>query len=86
MSEKCYRSKLVGLFGYPVDENPTVVMIEAGFKKLGLDFRYNTMAVRPENLEIAVKSLKALGYKDTNITIPHKVEVLKYLDHVAPDA
>ena len=53
-------------------------MIEAGFKELGLDFRYNTMEVRPANLEMALKSLKALGYKGTNITIPHKVEVLKY--------
>ncbi len=86
MSDKCYRSELVGLFGYPVDENPTVVMIEAGFNALGLDYRYNTMEVLPENLEIAVKSLKALGFKGANITIPHKVEVLKYLDHIAPDA
>jgi len=86
MSAKSYRSELVGLFGYPVDENPTVVMIEAGFRELGLDYRYNTMEVRPENLEIAVKSLKALGYKGANCTIPHKVEVLRYLDHIAPDA
>ena len=86
MSAKSYRSELVGLFGSPVDENPTVVMIEAGFRELGLDYRYITMEVRPENLEIAVKSLKALGYKGANCTIPHKVEVLRYLDHIAPDA
>lgn len=86
MSAKSYRSELVGLFGYPVDENPTVVMIEAGFRALGLNYRYNTMEVRPGDLEIAVKSLKALGYKGANCTIPHKVEVLRYLDHIAPDA
>ena len=86
MPGKSYRSELVGLFGYPVDENPTVVMIEAGFKELGLDFRYITMEVRPGDLEIAVKSLKALGYRGANCTIPHKVEVLQYLDHIAADA
>jgi len=86
MSAACYRDELVGLFGYPVDENPTVVMIEAGFRELGLKYRYITMEVRSENLETAVKSLKALGFKGANCTIPHKVEVLKYLDHVAPDA
>ena len=86
MSNVCYRDELVGLFGYPVDENPTVVMIEAGFRELGLKYRYITMEVRPGNLETAVKSLKALGFKGVNCTIPHKVEVLKYLDHVAPDA
>ncbi len=86
MPEKCYRSELVGLFGCPVEENPTVVMVEAGFQQLGLNYRYITMEVRPENLQIAVQSLKALGYKGCNVTIPHKVEILKYLDHVAPDA
>ena len=86
MPAKSYRSELVGLFGYPVDENPTVVMIEAGFRELGLNYRYNTMEVRPADLETAVKSLKALGYKGANCTIPHKVEVLRYLDHIAPDA
>lgn len=86
MQKKSYRSELVGLFGDPVDENPTVVTIEAGFKALGLDYRYNTMRVKAEDLETAVKALKALGYKGTHITIPHKVEVLKYLDYVAPDA
>ena len=29
-----YRKELTGVFGYPVDENPTVVMIEAGFAAL----------------------------------------------------
>jgi shikimate dehydrogenase len=86
MESKCYRSELVGLLGCPVDENPTVVTIEAGFKALGLNYRYNTMEVKPENLEIAIKALKALGFKGTHITIPHKVAVLKYLDHVAEDA
>ena len=86
MPDKCYRNELVGLFGFPVDENPTIVIIEAASKALGLNYRYITMEVRPENLETAVKSLKALGFKGVNCTIPHKVEVLKYLDHVAPDA
>ena len=39
---KSYRSEFVGLFGCPVAENPTVVIIEAAFKALGLDYRYNT--------------------------------------------
>ena len=86
MSEKNYRSEMVGLFGYPVDENPTVVIIEAAFKALGLNYRYNTTLVKPEYLEVAVQALKAFNMKGTHITIPHKVEVLKYLDYVADDA
>ncbi len=83
---KSYRSELLGLFGCPVDENPTVVIIEAAFKALGLDYRYNTTLVQPEDLEVAVKALKAFNMKGTHITLPHKIEVLKYLDVVADDA
>ena len=64
---KSYREELVGVFGYPVDENPTV-------------------EVKPENLEAAMKALVAWNMKGVHLTIPHKVEVLKYLDHIADDA
>ncbi len=85
-SGKSYKSELVGVFGYPVAENPTVVMMEAGFRALGLDWRYLTLEVKPERLEAAVDGLRAFGLRGCNLTIPHKVAVLKYLDEVAEDA
>ncbi|MCL2129065.1 MAG: shikimate dehydrogenase [Treponema sp.] len=86
MSEKHYKSELIGLFGSPVDENPTVITMEAGFKALGLNYRYCTMEVKPENLGTAVAALKALGFKGTNLTIPHKVAVIPHLDHLSEGA
>ena len=86
MSSKNYRSELIGLFGCPVDENATVVIMEAAFKALNLNYRYNTTLVYPQDLETAVKALKAFNMKGTHITIPHKVEVLKYLDHISETA
>lgn len=84
--KKTYREELVGVFGYPVDENPTVVVAETAFKNLGIPYRYLTVEVKPENLEDAMKALKAWNMKGIHLTIPHKVEVLKYLDHIAEDA
>ncbi|MDR0496846.1 MAG: shikimate dehydrogenase [Treponema sp.] len=86
MEAKCYRSEMIGLFGSPVDENATVVIMEAAFKELNLNYRYNTTLVHPKDLETAVKALKAFNMKGTNITVPHKVEVLKYLDHLTETA
>ncbi len=86
MAEKSYRRELVGVFGDPIDENPTVVPMEAGFRDLGLNYTYNNFHVKAEDLEAAIQSLKVLGFQGTHLTIPHKVEVLKYLDHVAEDA
>ena len=86
MPEKHYKSELVGLFGYPVDENPTVITMEAGFRALGLNYRYCTMEVAPDNLETAIAALKALGFKGTHLTIPHKVSVIPFLDQISEEA
>ncbi len=85
-SAKNYRSELVGVFGYPVDENPTVVMIEAGFRALNLNWRYLTIQVRPEELRAAMDGIRAMHFRGINLTIPHKVAVIQYLDQVAEDA
>ncbi|MGA2143034.1 MAG: shikimate dehydrogenase [Brevinematales bacterium] len=81
-----YKAELIGVFGHPVSENPTVVMHEAGFRALGLNWRYLTIEVYPEDLENAMKGLRAFNMRGINLTIPHKVEVLKYLDEVKSDA
>ena len=86
MAQKCYRSELIALFGNPVDENATVVIQEAAFAARGLNYRYITTKVLPEDLETAVKALKALNMKGANVTTPHKVEILQYLDHISETA
>lgn len=86
MSNRSYKSELVGVFGYPVAENPTVVMMEAAFRALGLEWRYLTIEVRPEDLADAMKGLRAFNMRGINLTIPHKIEVMRYLDEIAGDA
>jgi shikimate dehydrogenase len=81
-----YKYELVGVLGYPVAENPTCVMQEAGFNALGLQWRYLTMEVKPEALPDAMRGVRALGMRGINLTIPHKVAVMALLDDIAPDA
>jgi shikimate dehydrogenase len=81
-----YKHELVGVFGYPVAENPTGVMIEPAFAALGLQWRYQLFEVKPDDLADAVRALRALNMRGINLTIPHKVNVLQYLDEVSPDA
>jgi shikimate dehydrogenase len=83
---KSYKSELVGVFGFPVAENPTIVMMEAGFRAAGLDWRYLTLEVPPERLAAALDGLRAFGMRGVNLTIPHKVAVLEHLDEIAEDA
>ena len=81
-----YKYELVGVLGYPVAENPTCFMQEAGFAALGLQWRYLTMEVKPDALPDAMRGLRALGMRGINLTIPHKVAVMALLDDIAPDA
>jgi len=84
--EKNYRAELVGLFGSPVEENPTGVVEEAGFRTLGLNYRYITVRVEPEELADAMRGLRAFQMRGVNLTIPHKVAVVPYLDELSPAA
>lgn len=83
---KCYRSELVGAFGCPIDENPTGVMEEAAFAAKGLDYRYLTIKVEKDDLGDAMKAVRAFHMRGINITIPHKVKVLDYLDELSEAA
>lgn len=81
-----YKAELVGVLGSPVAENPTGAMQEAAFRATGLNWRYLTIQVKPDDLADAIKGVRAFGMRGINLTIPHKVEVMQYLDEIAPDA
>lgn len=83
---KNYRSELVGAFGCPIEENPTGVMEEAAFAAKGLDYRYLTIRVEKGALKDAMAGVRAMNMRGINLTIPHKVEVLQYLDALSPAA
>lgn len=86
MSEKNYRAELVGVFGDPVDGNPTGVVEEAAFAAAGLNWRYLTCRVRTEDLAAAMGALRALSMKGINLTMPLKTAVLPYLDELSTAA
>jgi shikimate dehydrogenase len=83
---RSYKEELVGVFGYPVAENPTCVMQQAAFDELGLSWRYLTIEVRPEQLADAIRGLRAFNMRGINLTIPHKVSVIEHLDALSPEA
>ncbi len=67
-------------------ENPTGVMQEAAFRALQLNWRYLTIEVPPTKLRDAIAGVRAFGMQGLNLTIPHKVAVMQYLDEIAKDA
>ena len=83
---KNYRAELTGVFGDPVDDNPTGVVEVAAFAAKNLNYRYLTIKVLPEDLGKAMDSVKIFGMKGINLTMPHKIKVLPYLDELSQAA
>ena len=81
-----FRHELTGCFSQGSDSNPTVVMAEAAYQAQGLHFRYINTEVEPKDLEAAVNGARAMNWKGFNCSIPHKTEVIKYLDGLGESA
>jgi len=79
-------SILTGSFSTPAGENPTVAMVEAAYRNLGVDARYLNCEVASEALGDAVRGARAMGWVGFNLSIPHKVAVIEHLDGLADSA
>jgi shikimate dehydrogenase len=79
-------TELYGIFGHPVKHSFSPAMHNAAFNKLDINSVYLAFDIFPDNLELAVNSIKQLNIKGINVTIPHKQEIIKYLDEISEEA
>ena len=75
-------TNIVGLIGHPVEHSFSPPMHNAAFEALGMDYAYVAFDVNPNNLKSAIEGAGALNIKGFNVTIPHKIEVMQYLDEL----
>ncbi|PEQ44130.1 shikimate dehydrogenase [Bacillus cereus] len=76
--------QLYGVIGNPIGHSLSPVMHNDAFEHLNMDAHYHAFLVEEAALGEAVKGLKALGISGFNVTTPHKVAIMEYLDEVAP--
>ena len=75
-------TRLCCLIGHPVSHSLSPQIHNAAFKALNLNYAYLTFDVRVDELENAIRGLKALGAAGFNITIPHKIRAVRFLDEL----
>lgn len=80
------KTQLVGLLGWPVSHSFSPAMHNAAIEALDLNWIYIPMPVRPADLPAALGGLPALGFRGVNVTVPHKQQVLPFLDEVETGA
>ncbi|MBP1930481.1 shikimate dehydrogenase [Ammoniphilus resinae] len=77
---------MTGVFGYPIEQSLSPIMHNQAFRALGINFSYAAFAVAPDQLEQAVNGIRALGFAGVNVTIPHKVAIIPFLDEIDQEA
>ncbi len=80
------RTMIYGIFGHPVEHTFSPGMHNAAFRKLGIDACYVPFGVPPDRLEDAVRAVSAVGLKGINVTVPHKQNVIPYLNGLSDEA
>lgn len=71
---------LLGVMGDPIIQSKSPIMHEAALRALGIPGAYVPLHIHPEKLGDAVQAIRTLGFRGVNVTIPHKVAVMEYLD------
>ncbi|MEM4141116.1 MAG: shikimate dehydrogenase, partial [Nitrososphaeria archaeon] len=77
-----YDIKFCCLIGDPIEHTVSPMIHNTAFQKLGLNYMYLAFKVKKDMLKKAIDGVKALNIRGLNVTIPHKIEVIKYLDEV----
>jgi shikimate dehydrogenase len=80
------KTKITGLFGYPVEHTLSPAMHNAAFEYLKMDYCYLPFLVHPDSIRHAVESVRALNMAGVNVTIPYKEAVIPLLDSVDEEA
>ncbi|MFA6081373.1 MAG: shikimate dehydrogenase [Patescibacteria group bacterium] len=78
------RTKICLIIGDPVVHSLSPAMHNAGYEALGIDNKFVFLGakVKTKDVGVVVQSMKKMGIHGLACTIPHKVEVIKFLDEI----
>lgn len=77
---------IYGVIGYPISHSMSPLMHNTEFQAFGMESYYTAFSVHPDELKNAIDGIRALNIKGINVTIPHKVAVIDWLDEVDEEA
>src|SRR5512135_2542567 len=74
------KTHICAVIGDPIDHSLSPTMHNAAFQHLKLDFVFLSFRVTSDQLENAMRGVRALGIRGLNVTMPHKNAVTEFLD------
>lgn len=79
-------TSLYCLIGHPISKSLSPEIHNYSFDKNNINAKYLAFDVAEDNLKQAIEGIRNLGIKGCNVTIPHKVNIIKYLDEIDEEA
>ena len=76
----------LGIIGDPIGHSFSPQMHNFISKYMGNNYIYSAFNVKPQDLSKAIEGIRALNIRGVNVTAPHKINVMQYLDEISPDA
>lgn len=80
------KTKVLAVFGCPVEHSLSPAMHNAAIQSLGLDYVYVPFRVELDQLPAAVAGVRALGIAGVNLTIPLKERAVDLVDGLSERA
>ena len=74
--------KTFAVIGDPIDHSLSPTIHNAAYRELKIECTYIAYRVIQGDLAAGIESLKKIKISGFNVTIPHKIEMMKYLDNV----
>jgi shikimate dehydrogenase len=74
------KTRVFAVIGDPIEHTLSPTMHNAAFEHLKLDFVFLAFRVPPDQLENAIRGVRALRIRGLNVTMPHKNAVTEFLD------
>ena len=79
-------TKTFAVIGDPIDHSLSPNIHNSAFRELDLDCTYIAYKIPKNELNYGLDALKKIKISGFNVTIPHKIDIMKFLDHVDEDS
>ena len=77
---------IAGVIGNSISHSKSPKLHQHWLRRYGIRGEYVPLHVESENLESVIRSMPKMGFVGANVTIPHKVDVMRFADQISDRA
>ena len=79
-------ARVAGVIGWPIGHSRSPRLHNYWLARYDIDGAYVPLAIKPQDIEAALRALPKLGFAGANVTVPHKEAAHRLADRLEPSA